>query len=114
MPEVAATNRNNASAVAGTLDADAEWIRYKCRSGASMPVTIRAEVIFVSGTGTVSLIIAPVGSAAGADGFVQDTFTATESVVVTPGGDCDVFLKVTAHTNEVVTARLIAGARAGH
>lgn len=110
MAAVAEANRQNTSKVVGTLDADAEWIRYKYRTGRGAPQTIRAEVVFVSGTGTVSLIIAPVGSTAGADGFVADTFAATESVVIEPSGDCDIFLKVTSHTDEVVTARLIAGA----
>lgn len=113
MPAIAEANRGNAQKIEGTLDALSEWIRYKFRSGVNAPTNLRAEIVFVSGAGTVSLIIAPVGSTDGTDGYVQDTATANKSVVVTPGGDCDIFLKVTTHTNEVVTARLIAGPRSG-
>jgi hypothetical protein len=100
------TTRANAQNAKAAFTANADALVYEYRATASASETLRVSVSG-SFTGTVSLRICEPG--AGTTGYEIDSFTAPESVVVTPGGDCDVVLLVTAYTSGTINAAVYKG-----
>lgn len=95
--------------IRGTLDAHPETVgpyRYRA-SSMSSPWVLRVEVRGTF-TGTIQLQLC---SPESTTGYVIDTYTGEESVVVEPGGDCDLIFKTTAWTSGTALVAIYAGPR---
>lgn len=99
----------NPHKIEGTIDAISETVGpYRYRTGTHGPVTLRAELLATGWTGTITLnTCAP--DAAASTGYVSDTYTAAESVVIEPGADADLYFVCTAYTAGSMVCRLYKG-----